>query len=170
MRKLLLIVTILCASFPSFVLAHSTGESFEKVIGAYKVDIGYGDAAPGEAATFDLKLFDASGESKIPFDNAWVRIERDGKTFFAGPIANQTFGVPAFSIAFPTEGSYEVSVRFTNGQNVLAEATFPYQVEADEDASIDSAAKKSVPVMPAVTTAAIVAVAAFFIGRVTARG
>jgi hypothetical protein len=116
------------AAFPFFVFAHEEGLSFEKVVGAYKVDVGYEEATAGEAAVFDFELFNAKTEDPQPFDNVWVRATKGGTTVFAGPIAAEHFGKPGFSLMFSEAGSYMLSVRYVKGSETLAEAEFPFTI------------------------------------------
>jgi hypothetical protein len=161
-------LSLVCAPVSAF--AHEDGASFEKTVGAYRVDIGYGEARANASATFDLKLTDAKTGSIADFDDAWVRIERDGATYFAGPIANMEFGKPTFTIVFAEPGEYSIAARFVKGTTVLAEADFPYEVAGLEDQTTGRAGESgaSEDVLMAIAAAALAGALFFFIGRFTA--
>ena len=122
--------------FGSAVYAHGVGQSLEKVVGDYSVDIGY-DTSPiiaGEAVRFDFNLqkegvrFDAPPE----FQDVWVRIAPQGGEgiLFAGYLANLDFALSGMTYVFPRGGTYELAVRFEKDAKIVAETSFPLTVEA----------------------------------------
>jgi hypothetical protein len=129
MKKLALALLLLLA--PSLISAHTSGLSIEKVEEGYKFDIGYSqDFVAGDLIRFDLKLSKSDSTEVIPFTSAWVRIDKGNDTLFAGPIAYGEFGLPGFSVVFPAEGDYDLSIRFEKGTDKIAETTLPIPVKA----------------------------------------
>lgn len=124
--------------FGSAAYAHSVGQSLEKTVGDYSVDIGY-DTSPisaGEAVRFDFNLrkdgarFDAPPE----FEYLWVRIAPQGGEgiLFAGYLANLDFALTGMTYVFPRGGTYELTVRFEKDAKTVAETSFPLIVEAGD--------------------------------------
>lgn len=105
------------------VFAHGGGQSLEKIVGDYKLDIGF-DAEDGvkagQSALFDFNLFTASGEKEVDFTDVWVRIMQDARIIFAGSIIKPEFGAPRMTAFFPQSGVYELTVRFQNkGEQII---------------------------------------------------
>jgi hypothetical protein len=132
MKKILLL-SLLGICFPFVSFAHSEGLSFEKVVGEYLFDIGYSsELSANDLIRFDLSIADALTKELIPFSSAWVRITKGEETLFAGPIGYGEFGKPGFSIVFPYEGDYELSVRFEKGSDTISRASFSLKVAPGE--------------------------------------
>lgn len=116
---------------PLFLYAHSTGVSFEKVVGAYKVDIGYDPVSPqvGIAERFDFELLTNTGE-EADFGDIWVRIMQGNTTIFASGIHRPYIGKATLLFTFPGPGTYTISARFEKNENMLAETSFDLPVSA----------------------------------------
>ncbi len=114
-----------------FVSAHGSGQSFEREVGEYLLDIGTSDLTirAGQATAFDFDILQKDSRELVPFTNMWVRFEDDTKLLFAGGISKASFGRTAVTYAFPKAGSYMLTVRFHNESETLAETSFPITVE-----------------------------------------
>lgn len=116
---------------PFYSSAHGDGVSYEEVLGAYTVDIGYSSDSPeaGESVSFDFGL--EENEVRAGFDDVWVRITSGERTFFAGGVHNSDFGGARMTYAFPDAGRYEVHFRYEKGSDALAEGSFSIEVSED---------------------------------------
>ena len=123
--------------FANPALAHGGGESLEKVVNAYKIDIGY-DSVTIEAAKplfFDFDLvFNESGEGS-EFSDIWVRIAKGKQTVFAGGIHKPSFGNTTMVYTFSEGGEYDLNVRFQNEGEEIVEASFPLAVQSASNAA-----------------------------------
>jgi len=132
MRKIAFVILALFLISPIFtpVVAHSTGESFEKKVGDYLVDIGYDPAIfeAGISNTFSFGLVNAQTEEEIDFDYVWVRIEQEGQTDFASGIKKQELGATTMIYTFPEITTYDISVRYQKGDEIIAETSVPINV------------------------------------------
>ncbi len=119
---------------PSLSFAHGTGASFEIEKNGYFIDVGYDPAVLVSLTQgrFDFSLSDAANRTPVDFDRVWVRVEKEGKTFFAGGVASQMFGPSGFITIFPEEGSYTISARFEYGEEALVEVDMPFEVVTQE--------------------------------------
>ena len=123
--------------FTNFALAHGGGESLEKVVGEYRIDIGY-DPAIIEAARpsvfdFDL-LFNETGE-RSEFSDIWVRIMKGKQTVFASGVHKPSFGNTTMMYTFAEGGEYDLNVRFKNEGEEIVEASFPLAVQSASNAA-----------------------------------
>jgi len=118
----------------SFVGAHGSEASFEKVIGDVHVDIGYTPELFREDAVsiFDFAILDGDSES-LQYSDIWVRIEHEGATVFASGIHKPVLGKTLLSYAFPQSGDYELFARFQDGRESLVETSFPFTVEPSDN-------------------------------------
>lgn len=125
-------ILLLLFALPLIAGAHGSGASLEKVVDNYLVDVGYSPAflEAEDPIRFDFALLESSDRTKeVPFTDIWVRIEKEKKVFFAGGIAKARLGGTGVSYVFPTEGQYELFIRFQNGEESLAETSFPLSVD-----------------------------------------
>ena len=123
--------------FTNPISAHGGGESLEKVVGEYRIDIGY-DPAIIEAARpsvfdFDL-LFNETGE-RSEFSDIWVRIMKGKQTVFASGVHKPSFGNTTMMYTFAEGGEYSIDVRFQNEGGKIAEASFPLTVQSPPSAT-----------------------------------
>jgi len=127
----LLILSLSIAS-PISTRAHETGASLEGIEGEYLIDIGYSpeQLIEGESAVFDFSLQNEGVNAE--FDSVWVRLSSGEKTVLATGIGKSEFGKTVLTYTFPDQGAYEMSVRFQEGDRVLAERVFPLSVGAGE--------------------------------------
>jgi hypothetical protein len=129
--KYLYIFLLLVMPFVS--MAHVSGLSLEQKVGDYYFDIGYSaDFITNEFIRLDLTLLKAETREDVMFSSAWVRIQKDNKLFFAGPIAHGDFGKPGFSFIFPEEGTYRLFVRFEDKSKTISETNFDVVVKKGE--------------------------------------
>lgn len=112
----------------TLVFAHSSGESFEKTVDGYLVDIGYSveKFTDDSSVVFDFGLVDPSGDA-AEFSDVWVRIVRTNakETVFAGGVNNARLGGTVMTYVFPETGEYELSARYQNNEESIVEAVFP---------------------------------------------
>lgn len=130
-------VIILAGFFPLFFISsHGGGESLEKAVGDYLIDVGYDTPVSQgrDPVRFDFQLFSNVNQTKEEalFTSVWARIMEGDNLLFAGSFLKPTFGLTGMTYAFPKEGIYELAVRFQNGDAVLAQASFPFSVERGE--------------------------------------
>ena len=125
-----LLASGLALSAPA-LLAHGTGESFEKALDGYYVDIGYNPApaSEDELISFDwvLKKETESG-ADVPFTQVWMRIMKGGETIFAGGVGNSVVGGPRMAYMFTEQGSYEISSRYEQSGVELVSVSFPLEM------------------------------------------
>lgn len=127
---------------PFGVFAHSLGQSLEKEVGEYVVDIGYDSPVTtvleGEPIRFDFNLWNKD-RAVVDFTSVWVRVApAESGITFAGYLGYPPFGAVGMSYTFPKAGEYTLTARFFNGEQTLAEATFPLQVEGTNDVKISN--------------------------------
>lgn len=164
MKETILAVLLITAVFsPTLVRAHSEGSSYEVSAGAYFIDIGYGEISLGEPLTFNFNLYGADKETKSIFDDVWVRISRNSKTVFAGPIAYGKFGEPVLTTVFDLPGIYQIDANFEVAALSIATSTFSVTVPPLATAAdVQSVAQK-------IGFAILVGVIGFFLGRISKR-
>lgn len=121
--------------------AHGFGVTLDQVVGDYIANIDY-DAVTGiyagSPAQFAFELFNKDRSQQIEFSNVWVSITLAGKNTFVRPvfdggIVGSTFPPSSIVFAFPTAGSYTLTLRYEKGDKTLAEATFPLDVLPGEN-------------------------------------
>jgi len=130
-----LFLTVITAVVPLYASAHATGTSLERVVNGYRFDIGYSpaDVAVGTQTRLDFLLFDEESGKPIPFSDVWVRLTKESKAYFAGGISQPEFGAAGILYSFPEAGEYELSVRFQNDGESIAEETFTLPVLPPEE-------------------------------------
>ena len=123
--------------FPGLAFTHGAGQSLEKVLGEYRLDIGYSppifEAQDPSIFDFDL-LFDETNE-QVVFSDIWVRIVKGKKTVFATGIHKPDFGGVTMVYSFPEKGDYELTVRFQNEGEKIVEGSFPLEVQGRTETS-----------------------------------
>ena len=132
MRYLLLIIILLAAIAP-VAHGHGFGQSFEKVMDNYIIDVGIDalDLVAGEPVRFDFILWNKDRTEAIEFTDAWVRIApADRGIVFAGNLHQPEFGSTGMTYVFPKSGDYELTVRFQQNGEPIVEANFPLKVGA----------------------------------------
>lgn len=134
---------VLAVGSAFYVFAHSAGQSFEREVGEYLLDIGASNLTLRASApiAFDFNILRKDTREPAPFTNIWLRFEDNNKLLFAGGIAKASFGRTTVTYAFPRGGAYTLAVRFQNGDDSLAEVTIPLMVEqsvASEGADVSS--------------------------------
>lgn len=116
--------------------AHGFGVTLDRAVGDYIVNVDY-DAVTGIYAgspvQFAFELFNKDRSQQIEFSNVWVSITLAGKNTFARPvfdggIVGSTFPPSSIIFAFPSAGSYTLTLRYEKADKTLAEATFPLDV------------------------------------------
>ena len=124
--------------FPVFVMqSHGLGASFERVVGEYKIDIGYDVVTfrAGEVVVFDFDISNAESGESVPFDSIWVKIREENKVFFASGIGKTLLGTTTMLYRFPQGGLYELDVRFQQEGETITQSSFPLTVEQTADNS-----------------------------------
>ncbi len=117
--------------------AHGNENSFEKVIGAYFVDIGYtNDAVTNSPLQLDFEIYKSNNSTstgnKAPFSDVWLRIEKDNVTMLATGIHRPEFGNAGILYVPQKEGVYTIHFRFENDNATLVESSFDIQVASDQ--------------------------------------
>jgi len=135
---LAMVALLATASLQNFAHAHGgAGQSVEKIVGEYLVTLEYSElsltADESVRFTFELSLNEAA--ENVPFTDIWVRIMEGNKLLFAGLIKEADFSPTGISYAFPKGGEYELTARFQNEGEAIAETSFPLTVEESEQAS-----------------------------------
>ena len=119
------------------VLAHGLGQSLEKEVNGYIIDVGY-DAIDvietGAPIRFDFNLLTKDRASTGGFTHVWVKISpNDTGLSFAGFLHRPEFLLTGMSYTFQNAGQYELTVRFLDNEDKnLAEATFPLEVKGKD--------------------------------------
>ena len=140
--KLFASVAVLCA-VGGFASAHSTGQSFEKTVNGYVIDVGFDavDLVAGEPVRFDAVLWSQDRSEMPDFTDVWVRlVPVESGIVFAGNIHRPVFGSTGMTYVFPKGGDYELTVRFQTDGEQIAEASFPLSV--GDDASNTSGSRQ----------------------------
>lgn len=152
MRLFLLLLTSGLVAVPVF--AHESGESYEAEVNGYAVDVGYSTDSPTdeEVVLFDFQL--QQDGKDVPFTDAWVKIENEQKVVvFAGGMYRAEYGGARLSYRFPEAGTYQVSIRYEDGDRSLAEVSVPLSVAGTDRTS-------ATPLIAFVAGAALSALAA----------
>lgn len=144
--KQIILTTFILFVFANLAHGHSIGQSLEKQVGDYTIDIGYdsfvSEIPAGEPVRFDFNLWNRDKTEPLDFTTAWVRIApQNGQGFlFTGTLGVPDFGPTGMSYVFFSGGSYELTVRFQDKDKTFAEASFPLIVEgsAEENAKTQS--------------------------------
>jgi hypothetical protein len=125
--------------------AHTAGQSFEKTVGDYLVDIGYDalEVKEGQEIVLDMALIEKPGSlgwKYADYDSVWLQISMEGQEPFrsVSPV-----GLPSPVMAkhtFEKAGDYQLAVRFLKGEEVLADAAFTLDVKGANEESFLSKA------------------------------
>lgn len=135
--KYFILTTAILIFFVGTVHGHGLGQSLEKEIGDYVIDVGY-DASDkvyaGEAIRFDFNLWKKNRTDVADFDHIWLRIApKEEGILFAGFLYRPEFLLTGMSYAFAEAGQYELTVRFLDKDDKnLAEASFPIDAVSEE--------------------------------------
>lgn len=123
------LIGIIALTIPLFVSAHAFGESLEKEVDGYLVDIGYSttEFVANSAVVFEFDLLDEN-EEFIDYESVWLRIVKDERTILATGIHNAEFGGARITYTFAEPGAYEFSARYEEGIDSIREATFLIEV------------------------------------------
>ncbi len=145
MRSFVANFILLSLLLPLQVGAHGGGQTVQKESGEYLVtlDAVSQEIRSGAAERINFEIERSSGTSTVAFSHVWVRIiDPDGDLLFAGNIQSAPQGfVTGISYLFPSSGEYSITVRFLEGEHMIAEADLPVLVVGGEksDALIDLA-------------------------------
>jgi len=159
----ILLLILLSLLVPFVALGHGLGVSYEETVGEYSIDIGYEpEAITSESRVrFDFGIFDKTTGEEVEYSDLWLRINEGNQTVFASGIHSPEFGTAGALYVFPGGGSYEVSVRFQNGGDQLAEVSFPVEVA---DAS-ESSSSTSTLIVAGLIGVVLGGLSAFILGR-----
>lgn len=132
-----MLVSALLVAMPLFVAAHGAGSSWEREVEGMRIDIGYDPRAfeVDKTAVFDFALVDPRSGTDVPVDEVWVRLARGESAVLAAGLVPPEAAKTTLLYAFDREGSYTLSASYRKGGETLAEATFPFSVEAHADAA-----------------------------------
>ncbi len=141
MRHLLLTIALLVAT-ASVAYGHGFGQSLEKVVDNYIIDVGIDalDLVAGEPARFDFVLWNKDRTEAVEFTDAWVRIApAERGIVFAGNLYRPEFGSTGMTYVFPKGGDYELTVRFQkDGEQIANEVSFLLTVLAGTESNSSS--------------------------------
>jgi len=135
--KKIIIITVFIFCVAQLANGHGLGQSLEKEVNGYVVDVGY-DAVDkiqaGDATRFDFNLLNKDKSEIADFDHVWVRIApQDAGIVFAGFLYRPEFLLTGMSYTFQEASKYELTVRFLDKEDkTLAEASFPLEIVSDE--------------------------------------
>jgi hypothetical protein len=123
----------LMIAMPLVASAHATLASFEKEVPQGYIDIGY-DPDPVKAGgrlLLNLDLLQEKGGASVPFDQVWVRVHEDSKTYLATGVGRARLGPTTVLLQLPENTTEKLSlfVRFEKNGTPVAEAEFPVPVE-----------------------------------------
>ena len=133
MNKKLLVLVLTIALFSSnSARAHVSGQTIEKNLGEYSVDIGYDspDINPmaGEPVRFDFRLYKGEKKELVEFSKMWFKASLGNVPMIAGRLAKDELIPTGLLFTFPQGGEYDITVRFSDKDKTLAETTFPISV------------------------------------------
>jgi len=138
--SLIMFFSIACSAY-----GHGFGQSFEKVVDDYMIDVGIDtlDLVAGEPMRFDFVLWNKDRTETSEFTDAWVRIVPiDRGIVFAGNLHQPEFGSTGMTYVFPKAGDFELTVRFQNNGEPIVEASFPLRVGAGASESSGAFSKQ----------------------------
>lgn len=119
----------------ALVAAHGSGTSFERDVAGVRVDIGYApeELVAGGSALFDFAISDPTSGEEVPYTDIWVRLHQNRDSFFASGLAKASIGATTMLFQFPEAGTYQLSVRFQDAGETVAETTFEVPVVSGAD-------------------------------------
>ena len=130
-RKFL--VAFLILLFAISVNAHlDAGEDVS--VGSYVIDFGHSpeELVVGERVNVAFNLLDGQSMDSVGYESLWVRVSSGDDVLFAGNFFPESGNV-LFSYVFSNQGVHEISVKFRNGSDVLAENSFEVFVGKSEE-------------------------------------
>ncbi|OHB22347.1 MAG: hypothetical protein A3J67_01890 [Parcubacteria group bacterium RIFCSPHIGHO2_02_FULL_48_10b] len=131
MRKFIAI-SVLWFVVAGIAFGHGFGQTLEKAVGEYAIDVDYDVEAlvAGELVRFNLNIWNEDRTEQVAFDDVWARIApQAGGISFAGSFSRPQVGSAGFSYAFPRPGAYDLSVRFQKGgEQIVEEVSLPLTV------------------------------------------
>lgn len=129
-QHLVFISIFMLLVIPLAVFGHGLGASYEEVVDGYIIDIGYEpEVVTSESRVrFDFGISRDNTGEEVEYSDVWIRINEGTQTVFATGIHRPEFGGAGLLYTFPEEGDYEISARFQNGSEQLAEVVFPIDV------------------------------------------
>lgn len=135
MPVFLRISVVIALMAPFFSLAHGVGESFERQVGEYLIDVGYNTftITEEELVRFDFKLLNAASNVDVPFDTVTVRIRDEDRIVYAFDLARATQGPTDASITMPYAGVFTMSLDYRGNEMMFASTTFEFNVGRTEE-------------------------------------
>lgn len=124
--------------------AHLVGQSLEKKVGKYLVDVGYDslDLMEGQNVAFNATLIENAGTLQweyAPFDSVWFQIKSPSSEAFRKVLPILLPGPVNVTYEFQEGGEYELAVAFLEGKKVLAQTSFNMPVKTKR--SVQNTAK-----------------------------
>lgn len=122
--KVLIIVSLFI--LPGLIFSHGSGISIEATVDGYLLDIGLSEEVitNAEPVRIDFSLFDESTSDPVNFSDIWLRINQEGKVFFAGGVSKPQFGLTGVSYMFLDAGEYTINVRYQKNGKAIVEHSF----------------------------------------------
>lgn len=111
--------------------AHGIATSKQAVVGQYIIEFEYEafEQVPSqEPVGYTIRLIDQKSNADVPFDYAFVRVQKDNRTVFNSHVAQapDTVGIGRFAMALPDPGRYSATLSFMKQGKTLAETSFEY--------------------------------------------
>jgi len=117
------------------VNAHLAG-GIDKELDGYIIDLSFDPKEPqkNQKTVFAISLFNETTQEVIESTKVWVRISSSKDVVFAGTFKPELQNI-AFSYTFPESGSFEISTKFFDNENLIVEADFDLNVKGKIDYS-----------------------------------
>jgi hypothetical protein len=135
MIKITICIVLLTMLIPvSFAFAHGQGQSLEQQVGDYSVHVDYpgeGKMLSGQGSRFQFQLVDKKTTQPAQFTRVWVKVSQGTQVLVSTDVPFPSFGLPWLTYSFPSGGDYQLTVRYYNNDQDLAEAIFPLSVKSD---------------------------------------
>ena len=122
--------------FVSFIVSAHLEGGKDKAVNGYLIDFGYDPKNPiaNEKTIIVISLFNETTQEVIEPTKVWIRISSSNDVVFAGTFKPETQNI-AFSFTFPESGTFEITTRFFEDENLIVEADFDLNVKGKSDYS-----------------------------------
>ena len=152
MRKKIILCSIVFAlCLPFISSAHGIATSKQAIVDQYLLEFEYEalEQIPSqEPVGYTIRLLENKTQEDIPFDYAFVWIQKDGRTVFNGHVAQapDTVGIGRFVTALPDPGNYVANISFLKGGKTIAASKFDFgSLSVRNDAGLEAGQPLSKP-------------------------
>ena len=140
MKKLfsnLIIIFFIYLLIGAFIVYGHLEGGKDKAVNGYLIDFGYDPKKPiaNEKTIIVISLFNETTQEVIEPTKVWIRISSSNDVVFAGTFKPETQNI-AFSFTFPESGTFEITTRFFEDENLIVETDFDINVRGKADYSI----------------------------------